>query len=274
MGRVRRTSILLALVIVVIAILVTLIISFALPGKERFNGNKIVIIEIKGELKEEGVHGVTTPRQVRDLLEKAERDVKVKAIVLSINSPGGEAGASWEIYRDVERVEKPVVAFIGNTGASGAYLVAIAADKIVATPLSVVGSIGASVEFPFDVPANLSKEPEKISSLGSGEFKDIFADYRLNESEKRYLEERLASVVDVFLRYVAENRNMSMEEVKKLAHGGWFTGEEALHLGLIDKLGNLEDALEEAASLVNISLEDTRVVILQMKDGRIEEEEY
>ena len=266
--------------IIIITVLVAVILVgafsalFFLPSEDlewRVPRNKIAIIEIKGEITED-YEGGANPEAIRKLLDRAEEDEQIKAIVLRINSGGGDAGASWDMYRAVERVDKPVVASIGDTGASGAYLVAVASDEIIATPMSVVGSIGASMEFPFDVPINASEEAEEISSMPSGEFKDMFADYRLNESEREYLKERLENVQKVFSKCVTENRNMSMENMTKVSHGGWFTGEEGLRLGLVDKIGDLDDAIEEAAKLANVSLEDAKVVTLRIEDSRVREE--
>ncbi len=271
----RKKTIIISVLVAVAVIVVIFSALFFLPREDlewRVPRNKIAIIEIKGEITED-YEGGANPGAIRKLLDRAEEDEQIKAIVLRINSGGGDAGASWDLYRAVKRVEKPVVASIGDAGASGAYLVAVATDEIIATPMSVVGSIGASMEFPFDVPINASKEAEEISSMPSGEFKDVFADYRLNESERGYLKERLENVVDVFSKCVAENRNMSDEDITKVSHGGWFTGEEGLHLGLVDKIGDLDDAMEEAAKLANISLEDAKVVTLRIEDSKVRVEE-
>ncbi|HDN68897.1 MAG TPA: S49 family peptidase, partial [Methanomicrobia archaeon] len=172
-------------------------------------GDKIAIIEINGEIKESSLE------QVQKLLDRAETEDEIKAVVLRINSGGGGAVASWKMHNAVKRLkskskaeakaktkaksktktEKPVVAFISDFGASGAYLVAVAADKIIATPVSTVGSIGVLMVFPFDVPANASEKAKNLSSLSTGEFKDIFSDYRLNEREREYLNERLQSLL-------------------------------------------------------------------------------
>ncbi len=153
-------------------------------------------------------------------------------------------------------------------------MVAVAADKIIATPVSTVGSIGVLMVFPFDVPANASEKAKNLSSLSTGEFKDIFSDYRLNEREREYLNERLQSLLKVFLECVAEGRGMSVEEVSKVAHGGWFTGAEGVELGLVDETGDLQDAVEEAAELANLSLEDTKVVTLGVVGSRVKERDY
>jgi protease-4 len=269
----KRGKIIIVLVLVAVMVVGVFSTLFFLPREDlewRVPRNKIAIIEIKGEITED-YEGGTNPEAIRKLLDRAEEDELIKAIVLRINSGGGDAGASWDMYRAVKRVEKSVVASIGDTGASGAYLVAVATDEIIATPMSVVGSIGASIEFPFDVPINASEEAEEMSSLPSGEFKDTFADYRLNESERSYLKDRLEIIVDVFSKCVAENRNMSEEDITKVSHGGWFTGEEGLQLGLVDKMGDLDDAIEEAAKLANVSLEDVKVVTLRIEDSKVEE---
>jgi len=234
---------------------------------------KIAIVEVEGEIS---YGGDASPSQIRKLLVHAEEDDAVKAVVLQINSGGGDAGASWELFNEVRKVaaKKPVVASIADVGASGAYLVASAADEILATPMSVVGGVGASFEFPFEVPANATKPAKEISSLSSGEFKDMFADKRLDERERAYIKERLKSVLDVFLRCVCEKRNLSEDVRQNLTHGGWFTGEEGFKMGLVDKIGDLDDAVSEAARIAGIDLNETNVVILRLEDGNVREIEY
>ena len=273
--RKEKRKIIIFVTIVIAAILVGTfsVYFFLLDDRLPVSRNKIAIVEIEGEITEDYQGGVNL-ETIRELLIRADEEAEIKAVVLRINSGGGNAGASWDMYRAVKRVEKPVVASIGESGASGAYLVAVAADEIVATPMSTVGSIGVAIEFPFDIPLNASKEAEEISSLTSGEYKDVFTDRRLNESERQYLQERLENLLQVFLDSVTERRNISEENVTKLAKGGWFTGDEGLHMGLIDKLGNLDDAIEEAAKLANVSLEDTKVVTLRIEDSKLIEEDY
>ena len=268
--RIEKSGKIIIVTVVVAVILVGAFSAIFFLTGERWHvpGNKIAIIEVEGEITE-AHEGGANPEAIRKLLSRAEEDGEIKAVVLRINSGGGDAGASWDMYRAVKRVEKPVVASIGDIGASGAYLVAAAADEIVATPMSTVGSIGAALEFPFDIPANASEEAEEISSITSGEFKDVFTDYRLNESERGYLGERLENVLEVFLNCVTEKRNISDENVTRIAKGGWFTGEEGLRMGLVDKIGNLDDATEEAAKLANISLEDTKIVTLRIEDSKV-----
>ena len=271
----KRKKLIIVSVLIATILVGTFYILFFLPPDDlewRIPTNKIAIIEIKGEITED-CEGGANPGAIRKLLDRAEEDEQIKAIVLRINSGGGDAGASWDMYRAVQRVDKPVVASIADIGASGAYLVAVAADEIIATPMSVIGSIGASMEFPFDVPVNASEEAEEMSSMPSGEFKDMFADYRLNESERAYLKERLESVQEVFSACVGESRNISEEDMMNISHGGWFTGEEGLQLGLVDKTGDLEDAIEEAAELANVSLKDIRVVTLRIEGSRVRERE-
>ncbi len=270
----KRGKIIIVTVFVAMILLGVFSALFFLPDEKWYvPRNKIAIIDVEGEITENYRGGANT-ETIRELLIRAEEEVEIKAVVLRINSGGGTAGASWDMYRAVKRVEKPVVASIGDKGASGAYLVAVAADEIVATPMSMVGSIGASFKFPFDVPINVSEEAEEISSMPSGEFKDVFADYRLNESERDYLGERLENVLEVFLNCVTEKRNISEENITRIAKGGWFTGEEGLRLGLVDKIGNLDDAIEDAAKLANVSLEDTRIVTLRIENSKVIESGY
>jgi len=258
--------------IVLFSILALTSIFFAPKVVEWHPKAEIAIVEVEGEIS---YGGDASPSLIRKLLVHAEDDA-VKAVVLRINSGGGDAGASWELFNEFRKVaaKKPVVASVADVGASGAYLVASAADEILATPMSVVGGVGASFEFPFEVPANATKPAREISSLSSGEFKDMFADKRLDERERAYIKKRLESVLDVFLRCVCEKRNLSEDVRQNLTHGGWFTGEEGFKMGLVDKIGDLDDAVSEAARLAGIDLNKTDVVILRLENGNVHKIKY
>jgi protease-4 len=193
-----------------------------------------------------------TPEYMIDLLQAADADPGVSAILLRIDSPGGTASASQEIAMEVARLEKPVVASIGDIGASGAYMIASQCDHIVATPSSAVGSIGSVIQIP-NYEGLMEKLGIEYTILTSGEFKDTGSPYRsLTETETAMLRAELDMILDAFVADVAEGRGMSEDEVRELATGWVWTGQEALELGLVDSLGNYSDALDVAADEAGI----------------------
>ncbi len=213
----------------------------ALPG-----GDKIGIIEIKGLISEAD----KTLRHLREF----ERDASIKAIVVRIDSPGGAVGASQEIYRELKRVreKKPVVASMGSVAASGGLYVALGAQKIIASPGTLTGSIGVMIQIP-----NVRKLLEKIgveaTVIKSGPYKDTGSILRpLTEKEKALLYETIKDVYEQFVTAIAEERHLKREEIKKFADGRVFTGRRAKELGLIDEFGNFEDAVLLAAQLAGI----------------------
>lgn len=194
-----------------------------------------------------------------DVLEdirEAMDDPAVKAVVLRINSPGGSAAASQEIGREVQRLReagKVVVVSMGDVAASGGYWIAAGADKIVASPATITGSIGVIMEF--------SKLEELYRKLGvevevikSGPHKDIGSPSRgLTETERDILQGMVNDIFDQFVQVVAEGRNLPREEVEKLADGRIFTGRQARDLGLVDELGNFTEAVDLAAGMAGIA---------------------
>lgn len=187
-------------------------------------------------------------------LRKFAKDDSVKAIVLRINSPGGGVGPSQELYEEVRKLrgKKPVVASLGAVAASGGYYIACAAQKIYANPGTITGSIGVIMQF-----VNVKDLIEKIGVRGvvvkSGAFKDIGSPIRPMRAEEQAL---LQGVIDnvhaQFVQAVAEGRRLDREKVAAIADGRIFSGEQAKELGLVDALGNLEDAVAEAGRLGKI----------------------
>ncbi len=209
-------------------------------------GEKVAILEIKGVILD--------PQPVIERLIKLRKNPKVKAIVLRIDSPGGGVGPSQEIYAEVRKTqrEKKVLVSVGSVAASGGYYVACAADKILANPGSITGSIGVIVES-MNVEDLLQKIGLKSMVVKSGRLKDVGSPFRpMTEEEKNLLQGVLDSVHDQFIRAVAEGRKLPVEQVRELADGRIFSGDQARQLGLVDELGTLEDAVEEAAKLAGI----------------------
>ncbi len=189
-------------------------------------------------------------------LKKYKDDSKVKAILISINSPGGAVGPSQEIYTEIKRVrdelKKPVVCVSTGVMASGAYYSAAACDKIVVAPGALVGSIGVIMEF-----ANLEKlyDWAKVTrySITSGKFKDSGAEYRgMREDEKALFQDMINEVYAQFKTTVMEARGLKEDTMKEYADGRVFTGATAVKLGFADQLGTFEDAVRLTAEVAKL----------------------
>jgi len=209
-------------------------------------GEKIGVIEVKGVIK--------SARNILEKLVKFEKNKHIKAVILRINSPGGTVGSSQEIYLQVMKLrqKKPVVASLGDIAASGGYYIAAAATKIVAVPGTLTGSIGVKMEF-----ANIKKLLEKLgiepAVVKSVPYKDIGSPLKqMSPKEKALLEKIVKDVHHQFVEAIAKGRNMPIEKVETIADGSIFTGKEARKLGLVDVLGNFEDAVNLAAKLAGI----------------------
>jgi protease-4 len=216
-------------------------------------GDSIAVIHIDSTIQ--GASGGSgDPEYILDQLDQALADDSVKAILLRIDSPGGTVAASQEITLAVRRAveEKPVVTSVGDVCASGAYMVASQSDEIIASPGSTVGSIGVIMEV-ANVEELLNKVGVHFTTLTYGEYKDAGSMYRsLTETETVMLNEELATIADQFIADVAAGRGMSEDEVRELATGWAWVGTEALDLGLIDSIGNYDDAVDRAAELGGI----------------------
>jgi protease-4 len=209
--------------------------------------DKIALVRLEGLL-------ITSDHVVEELNEYAE-DSSIKAIVLRIDSPGGGVVVSQEIFNAVKNARKDgkkIIASMGTVAASGGYYVAAAADRIVANPGTLTGSIGVKMEF-----ANIEKLLEKIGVRGvvvkAGEFKDVGSPFRdMSEPEKKILQDVIDDVHSQFIKAVAEGRNMPEADVRAIADGRIFTGRQALDLKLVDQLGDLADSIKVAGELVGI----------------------
>jgi protease-4 len=210
-------------------------------------GNRIAVVSIKGV--------ITDSKSAVEQLKKYRQDDQVKAIILRIDSPGGGTAASQEIYREVQKTssQKKVVASMGNVAASGGYYVALGANKIVANPASLTGSIGVIMELP-----NFKDLLQKIGisreAVKSGRFKDIGSPTReLKPEERALLEGVIKNVHHQFVDVVVKGRKLNRERVEEIADGRIFTGEQAKALGLVDELGSFEDAVELVKKMVGLS---------------------
>jgi protease-4 len=203
-----------------------------------------------------------TPSRVAELLEQAAADPDIKAVVVQINSPGGGVVASNEIYHMLLEFEKPVVVWMGEIAASGGYYISCGADYVLAHPDTLTGSIGVISQF-VNIEDLMDEIGVDVVVITSGPYKDIGSSFReMTEEEKALWQTIIAETYDGFLRVVAQARNLSVEEVRAVADGRVYTGQQALELGMVDDVGRLNDAIAEAAELGGIEGEP-RVIELE-----------
>ncbi len=208
--------------------------------------NKIGIVKVEGFIGD--VHDIV------EQLNQFAKDDNIKAIILRIDSPGGGVASSQEVYATVMDIKKKkkVIASMGSMAASGGYMIACAADKIVANPGTVTGSISAIMHF-ANAEELLKKVGLKSSVVKSGKYKDIGSPTRdMTTEEKELLQELVDDIYDQFLDMVAQNRNMPKENLKKIADGRVFTGRQAHKLGLVDYLGDVGYAVTLAGEMSGI----------------------
>jgi protease IV len=218
-------------------------------------GDRIGVVDLDGI--------ILSPQPVVDELKTFGDDSSIKAIILHVNSPGGGVAASEEIYREVKRVreekKKKVVVSIETVGASGAYYVASGASKIYADNGSVVGSIGVIAQW-VNYGDLLKWAKLKDVVIKTGEFKDTGNPSRdLTPAEQAYMQSLIDDMFGQFIRAVADGRGMKYDDVKSIANGKVWTGQEALSMKLIDNVGDFEAVVKDTAKSVGISGEPTLV---------------
>jgi protease-4 len=219
---------------------------------------KIAVIPLSGTITSGGsslLSGSTiTPDLVRSCLTKAENDRAVKAIVLRIDSPGGEVEASQEILLQIERAKetKPVVVSMGSMAASGGYYISTQADRIVALPTTETGSIGV-ISYQMNVAGLLDKLGIDVEIFKEGKYKDMYTGFReLTPEEQAIMQAMVDEFYEQFVGVVAQGRGLSTDQVRSLATGQLYSGTEAKELGLIDELGDLDTAISLAAGLAGV----------------------
>jgi protease-4 len=186
------------------------------------------------------------PLDYARLLMHLKEDASVPAVILNIDSPGGSASGSELITRAVGRVreEKPVVAFIGGLGASGSYMVAAAAERAIAMPSALVGSIGVISYRPLVYEA-LSRIGVRMNVGKAGRLKDMLSPFHEPTEEERQKEQTLLDAMyDLFVSSISRDRRLPEARVRELATGAIYTASQAVEHGLIDELGDLEDAVD------------------------------
>jgi len=218
-------------------------------------GDRIAVVDLSGV--------ILSPQPVVGQLKRFADDSSVKAIILHVNSPGGGVAASEEIYREVKRVreekKKHVVVAIETVGASGAYYIASGANKIYADQGSIVGSIGVIAQW-VNVGDLMKWAKLKDVVIKTGEFKDTGNPARdLTPAEQAYMQSLIDNMFGQFIKAVADGRGLKFDDVKAIANGKVWTGEQAKSMKLIDDVGDFEAVVQDTAKTVGISGEPTLV---------------
>lgn len=236
-----------SLVVLGFAFLLFLFAVFLREDSPLRSGSRIGVVLIRGVILDS--------KGPVEQIKKFRKDERVKALIVRIDSPGGSTAASQEIHREILRTlpKKKIVVSMGNIAASGGYYIAAAADKIVANPGTLTGSIGVIMQF-----SNLKELLHKIGVgmevVKSGSFKDIGSPLRdMKPEERQLLEGVIKNVHRQFIEAVAQGRRLPKERVAQIADGRIFSGEQAKTLGLVDELGSFEDAVELVKKMVGLS---------------------
>jgi protease IV len=241
----------------------------AKKSEGKFTGDRIAIVFAQGDINS-GTGDDTSigSERIAKALRKARKDDKVKAVVFRINSPGGSTLASDVIMREVlllKEAGKPVIASYGNLAASGGYYISCIADKIVAQPTTITGSIGVFGLFFTGEELLNDKIGIRYDKVKTSEFADMGSiDRELNEGERKYFQNMVDYFYGRFLGLVAEGRNLDSLFVDEVGQGRVWTGIQALELGLVDTLGSLRDAVEIAREMADLG-DDVRITTLPEK---------
>lgn len=259
-----KTIIILAIIIVAIYLLLIL-----LPSVAKSSMNNVAIVKIKGPIGTTvSPLSLTSSVKADDiigLLEKAERDPTVKGIILEIDSPGGTVVTSKEISEKVKSIEKPVVAWIREVGASGAYWIASSSDSIVADPMSITGSIGVISGY-LEFSEFLNNYGIKYEEIRGGEYKGLGSPFKeLNKQERAIFQDKIDLIHKHFTKTVMENRNLDSDD---FADGLFYLGIEAKELGLVDHLGGKSLAINITKDLAGI--DQAKLVIYEKEKSLIE----
>lgn len=217
-------------------------------------GGRIAVLEVNGAIDDD--------RDFLKQLREHRENASIRGFVISINSPGGVVAPSQSIYgalRELrEEDERPIVAVINGLGASGGYYVALGADSIFALPGSLTGSIGVIMEMP-DASGLMEKVGVRMQTVQSAEHKDVGSPFRpLSEGDRALLQSLVQDVYEQFVAVVVQERSLPDSTVRVYADGRILSGRQALAAGLVDRLGNIEDAIDAAGRMADLG-RDPRV---------------
>jgi len=228
--------------------------------------NNLLGREYLAVVRVEGFIGDT--RRLLTWIDRLTRDTSIKGVLLRVNSPGGSAAASHELYDALRRLaaRKPVYASMGSVAASGGLMAALAAERVLATPATITGSIGVKMEIP-QVQGLMEKLGLHRESIASGKYKDAGTPFRpMTQDERTYLSEIIDDMHKSFVTLVAQARKLPEEQVRAIADGRILTGAKALELGLVDDLGGQAEALRQLRAAAHV--EPGTPLVEQPREGR------
>ncbi|HMK55122.1 MAG TPA: signal peptide peptidase SppA [Dissulfurispiraceae bacterium] len=232
---------------------------------------KVALVRVEGPIVE--------AKTVVDEIKGYVKDTSVRAIVMRVDSPGGGVVPSQEIYDEIRKAKaiKKVVISMGSVAASGGYYISAPADRIIANPGTITGSIGVIMVVP-NLKGLLDKVGIKTEVVKSGKNKDLASVFRgIGEDERRIIQSVMDDVHEQFISAVAEGRKMPLDKARQISDGRIFSGRQAIGIGLVDEIGDLDDAVKAAGKLAGIEGEPEVVsksekgMILKFLDGRVPE---
>ena len=238
--------------------------------KKDISRNKIAVIYANGEINSgKGDISSIGSKTTSAAIKKAREDKNVKAIVLRVNSPGGSALASDVIWREtiLAKKEKPLVVSMGDYAASGGYYIACAADKIVANPTTLTGSIGVFGMLPNMKEFYKTNFGITFDTVNTNKYSDMGVNRKLSIFEKNKIQKGVEDIYEVFISKVGSGRNMNTDAVDDIGQGRVWSGYDAKKIGLVDTYGGLEKAISTAASLAE--LDDFRVISLPKQEDPV-----
>ncbi|MGD0621730.1 MAG: signal peptide peptidase SppA [Thermacetogeniaceae bacterium] len=261
----KHTGMIIFIAAIAVTLIAVVVASYRTPqqagsvGAGRSSSNEVAVIYLTGEIGFGGSSSLTggsSADQTMQDLERATDDPGLKAVVLRIDSPGGSPAASQELNDQVQRLKesgKKVVVSCGDLAASGGYYVAVAADKIVADPATLTGSIGVISTVP-NLQDLYGKIGYKEQVFKSGPHKDMLSPSRpITPEEAQIMQGIIDDTYAQFVQVVAKGRGLPVDQVRKLADGRVYTGDQAKQLGLVDELGGLHEAVALAGKMAGIA---------------------
>jgi protease-4 len=249
-------------VVLTLTIIVSIVIGLSFGFTSVSDGKcNIAVMPIEGTIMPLG-HGydypdfTVTPTDVRDFLTSIKDDKTISGVMFEVNSPGGTPVAAEDISNQIKSLDLPTAVLIGDIGASGGYMVSSAANKIFASAMSDVGSIGVTMSY-VENSAKNKKDGLTYVPLTTGKFKDAGSpDKPLSSDDKAYFEDQLNTIYNEFVNLVSRNRNIPVEDVKKVADGSTLIGQKAVDAKLVDAIGNRDAVKSYFAEKLNKDVKD------------------
>ncbi len=261
-----------ALLFPALFILFLIIVSLIITAVSRSVREKVALVKVEGPIIE--------AKSVVDEIKGYAKDSTIKAIVLRVDSPGGGVVPSQEIYDEVKKAKaaKKVVVSMGSVAASGGYYISAAADRIIANPGTITGSIGVIMVVP-NLKGLLDKVGIKTEVVKSGRNKDLASIFRgIGPEEREIIQGVMDDVHQQFISAVAEGRKMPLEKARAISDGRIFSGRQAVGVGLVDEVGDLDYAVKAAGKLAGIEGEpevvskSERGALSRLLEGKMPEE--